>query len=272
MEWESEEEDYVALPELTPSNRICLTCGNVSGSNTWNRKHYYSYAKENDYNPWICGYTNEPANIKDYDESLEKHFTPPIQFTTMEHRMPDKSKLRDDDYEADDEDVEWYISSPELSQTDSEENIEIIMPANQEEQLNFGAFSCTQEEYNQIFNDNIKVKNVIANQPIRKGGSKCTSTCDMGNHHTHFYCKMCKTNLPYGRISHDCVIGFEPGKIRPEMISEFLINELWWKEPCLVQIEKYVSPRYFNYLRHLYYNITLPFPIENTQDFIPELD
>ena len=90
MEWENENEesvgaytysqtsDYVAPPELRPVDRICLTCGNISGSNTWNRKHYYSYAKENDYNPWICGYTNEPANIRNYDKILEEHFTPPI--------------------------------------------------------------------------------------------------------------------------------------------------------------------------------------------------
>ena len=190
----------------------------------------------------------------------------------MKHKISNKGKLREDNYEADDENVEWHISSPEPPQTDDDEDVEIIMPVNQEEELNFGAFSCTREEYEQIFNASIKTKNVVANQPIRKGGSKCTNACDMENHHVHFYCKMCKTNLPYGRVIHDCIIGFEPGKIHPEMIPEFLINELWWKEPCLVQIENYVSSSYFNYLRHLYYNITLSFPFENTQDFIPELD
>src|SRR5439155_21206502 len=102
MEWENKEEevtnaymysqtsDYIAPSVSTPSDRIYLTCGNVSGSNTWNRKHYYLYAKENDYNPWICGYTNEPAKIRDYVNILEEYFTPPFQFIEMYLKNSDK--------------------------------------------------------------------------------------------------------------------------------------------------------------------------------------
>ena len=44
------------ITKMDIRRKICLTCGHRSGSKTWNRKHYYSYTRENDYQPWICGY------------------------------------------------------------------------------------------------------------------------------------------------------------------------------------------------------------------------
>jgi len=98
-------------------------------------------------------------------------------------------------------------------------------------------YQCPKDEMIEIYKENIKVKQVIANQPITKGGSKCTDFCDIENHHIHTYCKACKHNLPYGIVLHDCIIGFERGKIHPDMNSNYLINDLWWTEPQLVQQE-----------------------------------
>ena len=89
----------------------------------------------------------------------------------------------------------------------------------------------------EIYRTNIKVKQVIANQPITKGGSQCTFACDTENHHLHTYCKLCKKNLHYGTIVHDCTIGYGLGKIQPDMDPSFLINNPWWKEPFAVMIE-----------------------------------
>jgi hypothetical protein len=73
------------------------------------------------------------------------------------------------------------------------------------------------------------MKNVIAGQPIIRGGSHCTNACDIENHHTHTYCKACKRNLPYGTIVHNCIIGFELGKTRPGMDPAYLVlyNEIY---------------------------------------------
>jgi hypothetical protein len=97
----------------------------------------------------------------------------------------------------------------------------------------------------EIYRANIKVKQVIANQPITKGGSQCTFACDTENHHLHTYCKLCKKNLHYGTIIHDCTIGYGLGKIQPDMDPSFLINNLWWEEPLEVIIENNVA-----YLQH----------------------
>ena len=32
-------------------------------------------------------------------------------------------------------------------------------------------------------------------------------------------------------------MGFESGKVRPDMVPEYLINTPWWQEPVAVQIE-----------------------------------
>jgi hypothetical protein len=44
----------------------CETCKNFRGSNNWNTKHYYSYAKENDYAPIMCDYRKDTAWFKRY--------------------------------------------------------------------------------------------------------------------------------------------------------------------------------------------------------------
>ena len=99
------------------------------------------------------------------------------------------------------------------------------------------AYTFTCEEIIALYEDSIVEKQVIANQPIRRGGSKCTFSCDLENHHLHTYCKACKRNLPYGTIVHSCTVGFNLGQKRPDMNPEYLINIPWWKEPATVQLE-----------------------------------
>jgi hypothetical protein len=252
--WTSDKEEPTSQ-DIRP--KICLTCGHRNGSKTWNKKHYYSYARENDYQPWICGYQNEPAKIIEL-EAYNTDEDGPSYFTVTRQTNEKVSPQRND-----------YRYG--LSETSEEESIKFILSNEESEILDFGAFSCTREEYENLFKENIRERHVVANQPIRRGGSKCTDACDTENHHTHFYCRMCKRNLPYGQIEHDCLMGFDDGKIRPDMRPEWLINTPWWPEPFLVQIEAYIlNPVYEQYLKSIYYDI----PIIQTlaEELIPALD
>ena len=108
---------------------------------------------------------------------------------------------------------------------------------------------------------NIKIKQVIANQPISTGGSRCTFDCDIENHHIHTYCKACQRNLPYGTIVHDCVVGFSREKIRPPMDPCYLISTPWWKEPAAIQAKNSHSHYYEipYYVWTLYLSIPIPY-------------
>ena len=67
---------------------------------------------------------------------------------------------------------------------------------------------------------------------------------------------MCKKNLLYGQVEHDCLMGFDDRKICPDMKPEWLINTPWWPEPFLVQIKAYIlNPIYEQYLKSIYYDI-----------------
>ena len=91
------------------------------------------------------------------------------------------------------------------------------------------AYTYTNQEVLDLYRDNIRVKQVIAGQPITKGGSRCDINCDTDNHHLHTYCKVCKRNLMYGTIIHDCTVGIGIGKIHPVMDPAYLVNEPWWE-------------------------------------------
>ena len=119
-----------------------------------------------------------------------------------------------------------------------------------------------------MYAENIKIKQVIAGQPINHGGSHCTMECDTENHHVHTYCTMCKKNLFYGTTIHDCIIGFTLGKIRPDMNPEYLINNQWWKEPQTVQLENNVN--YLKYIERLMNG--LPVHKISLEPFIAKLD
>ena len=73
---------------------------------------------------------------------------------------------------------------------------------------------------------------------------------------------MCKRNLFYGEVVHNCEFGLGLGKIHPEMNPEFLINLPWWVEPLLVQQQNnYV---YLDFLQRLL--LGFPFyPYDTTQ-------
>ncbi|CAB5190519.1 unnamed protein product [Rhizophagus irregularis] len=119
-----------------------------------------------------------------------------------------------------------------------------------------------------MYLENIKIKQVIAGQPINHGRSRCTMECDTENHHMHTYCTMCKKNLFYGTTIHDCIIGFTLGKIRPDMNPKFLINNQWWKEPQAVQLENNIN--YLKYIERLIND--LPVHKVSLEPFIANLD
>jgi len=94
-----------------------------------------------------------------------------------------------------------------------------------------------EEEIQQLYQENIKITQVIAGQPIQRGGNRCSDSCDTYNHHVHTYCKFCKRQLLFGQIQHECDWGFEVGNVHPGMNPMFVINVPWWTEPILVQQE-----------------------------------
>jgi hypothetical protein len=133
--------------------------------------------------------------------------------------------------ENDDEEIEWYVSSEnnETSSERSQEEINLekeLMSQFSHAPLITMGYQCPKNELEDIFKENIKIKQVIANQPITKGGSQCNYSCDIENHHIHTYCKACKRNLPYRTIEHHCIIRFGPGQIQPDMNPNYLINDL----------------------------------------------
>ena len=131
------------------------------------------------------------------------------------------------------------------------------------------AYTYTMEEIVQLYLDNIKEKQVIANQPIRTGETRCTDACDIENHHMHTYYKACKRNLFYGTVVHDCNQEFGRGEIHPGMDPKALVNHLWWKEPMAVQ--QYNNYIYLHYLQRML--IRAPFYEDDTYEpYIANLD
>ena len=150
----------------------------------------------------------------------------------------------------------FSASGSEISSTqwdifdDDDESIDIQVDYEDVNGINTVAYNYSAQEVRDIFAANIKIKQVIAGQPITRGGSQCTLDCDIENHHVHCYCKACKRNLPYGTTCHNCVVGFTPGKIYPEMNPLYLINEPWWKEPQ--EVQKQDALRFFRNFLCLY--------------------
>jgi predicted aspartyl protease len=132
-------------------------------------------------------------------------------------------------------------------------------------------YTYSSQEIHDIFAANIKIKQVIAGQPITKGESKCTFNCDVENHHIHVYCEACKQNLPYGTVVHDCAVGFSPGKIKPEMDPKYLVTEPWWTEPLVVQQKNMLH--YLQCLKQLCDGLSIVAPPASSLELAtPELD
>ena len=94
----------------------------------------------------------------------------------------------------------------------------------------FQAYQYSQQELHRLYLSNIVVKQVIAGQPIKKGGSKCTNACYYGktmDYYIHTYCKCCKRNLFTNEIVHDCIWRIGQSELHLEMDSEYLINVPW---------------------------------------------
>ena len=135
----------------------------------------------------------------------------------------------------------------------------------------FRAYQYSEQELFRIYLSNIVVKQVIASQPIKKGGSKCTDACYFGStvdHHTHTYCKCCKCNLFTDEVVHNCTWEIGLGELHPEMNPEYLVNVPWWPELMKVQQENLYA--LLCYLERLYNN--LPFYEQDLTVEIAELD
>ncbi|PKY47917.1 hypothetical protein RhiirA4_421783 [Rhizophagus irregularis] len=98
---------------------------------------------------------------------------------------------------------------------------------NIEEHIAWTMCGMNRQALENMYAKNIKIKQVIAGQPINHGGSRYSMECDTKNHRVHTYCTMCKKNLFYGTTIHDCIIGFTLGKISPDINPEYLINNQW---------------------------------------------
>ena len=155
----------------------------------------------------------------------------------IEREIPTPTQYADDD---------WGNSYP--SDDENNENRQV------DNFVHTIAYTFTREEFLNIYRPYIQVKQVIAGQPITRGGSKCDASCDIYNHHLHTYCKMCQKNLPYGTIVHDCKVGLEPGKIHPGMDPKALVNHQWWEEPPAIQMENFIffTKQFINELRRIY--------------------
>ena len=108
----------------------------------------------------------------------------------------------------------------------------------------FQAYRYSQQELYRLYLSNIVVKQVIAGQPIKRGGSKCTNAYyyeETVDHHIHTYCKCCKRNLFTNEIVYDCIWEIGQNELHPEMDPEYLINVPWWPEPVKVQQKNHVS-------------------------------
>ena len=146
---------------------------------------------------------------------------------------------------------------------------EEILESIDENGISTVAYVYSRNEVTHLYQASLKIKQVIAGQPITRGGSKCTDNCDIENHHAHNYCKLCKRNLFSDTIVHNCKFGFGQGDQHPEMDPKFLVNQPWWKIPFLVQQEEFVA--YAQYLERILNNLS--FYIPNLSDeLIAELD
>jgi len=131
-------------------------------------------------------------------------------------------------------------------------------------------YTYTKEDLRELYKGSIKLKEIIAGQPLMKGGSRCTDACDIENYHTHTYCTTCKRNLFQDTIVHDCNFGFGCGDIHPEMNPRFLVNIPWWKEPLAVQ--NHNNYIYLRYLQSLLSGLSFYYQDVDTSEIIGELD
>ena len=144
--------------------------------------------------------------------------------------------------------TEIYFDYESEKSDDEDENYEEWHPLHIPAYIRF---KPTTKELRSFYKSNIVIKSVIAGCPIKRGGSKCDEFCDIWNHHTHTYCRLCKQNLFYGTIEHACIMGYNRGQIHPVMNPAFLVNTPWWNEPPEIVAEN--NKRYLKQFINLYF-------------------
>ena len=94
------------------------------------------------------------------------------------------------------------------------------------------------ENLQQLYSQNIAIRQVIGGQSYTSGNGQCDGGCDTMNHHIHTYCRVCKRNLPYGTTIHQCNVPSYNHEF--VMNPEYLNNQPWWDE-SLVQNDSLVE-------------------------------
>ncbi|CAG8636928.1 15312_t:CDS:1, partial [Funneliformis mosseae] len=92
--------------------------------------------------------------------------------------------------ETEESENEWHISSKQNSTKNNEEiwfEEQLFQQFSNVPLITTVGYESPKDEMEDIYLENIKIKSVIANQPITKGGSQCTFACDVENHHIHTY-------------------------------------------------------------------------------------
>jgi hypothetical protein len=160
-------------------------------------------------------YTRE-ENEDDYDGDSEDNSSEKEYYSLPEYySIPDDEDL---------EEIE-FIDNWDRPQTDEEQEIAFLWTV---------AYTFSKSEVQQLYKEITEIRQVIANQPIRRGRWQCQPWCDEENHHIHTWCTICaKQIIPGTERSHPCKFGFELGNIRPEMNPKYLVNEVFWEEPNL---------------------------------------
>ncbi|CAG8720220.1 11981_t:CDS:1, partial [Funneliformis mosseae] len=85
---------------------------------------------------------------------------------------------------------EWHISSEHDSTKDNKKiwfEKQLFQQFSNVSLITAVGYESLKDEMEKIYCENIKIKSVIANQPIVKEGSQCTFAYDIENHHIHTY-------------------------------------------------------------------------------------
>lgn len=116
-----------------------------------------------------------------------------------------------------------------------EQMLEVMQEDTNKKRRNFDlAYRYTQKEITYLFKANIKV------MEMDLSGNTVNITDNMDVPHMHAMCTLCHKNITNGDYIHDCIMGFIPGKIHPEMNPDYLVNTPFWKEPLMVQQENII--------------------------------
>ena len=202
-----------------------VTCFIVQIEEIGTEEEYQGDSETEESDISIIEYADINYSLRKYCKLNKKHEIHYYQCHTSSTQSEDprevtSEELEIDDYDKSDNYGRWENSSSEI---DPNEPLEIL----HNDEVITTAYTYSRKDLLQLYLSNIKLKQVIANQLITRGGSRCTNACNEENYHVHMYCTQCKKNLFYETIVHDCNWELEEGQVHPEMDSKALVNHPW---------------------------------------------